>query len=167
MKDGNYYGTIKTFNVGKASTGTPQIAVTFAVTHEAAGAEWRQIEQIDRTVYLYLSDAAYAHTEKKLESLNFNFDWNNPAFPPDTAATLCCRTENYQGKAREKWDLPAGNGGGDVEPLSADDIRRLASKRAKANTPPRGRPTPPPAKPSAPPAEPTDSAPVAGDDIPF
>lgn len=114
---GKYWGTNPRGIATKSSTGTPAIAITFHVEYNGT--------PYDRTVYLYLSDAAWEHSYKKLKRLGFNGDFDAPKFSVD-GAELECKFEQYQGKDREKWELA----GGDFEIAKADDgtIKAMARK---------------------------------------
>ena len=80
-------------------------------------------------MYLYLSDAAWPYSSKKLTALGFNGNFAQPQFaaPTDDGwIHLACKHEDYRGTVREKWDL-AGNGPERTAP-PADDLRRLTAK---------------------------------------
>jgi len=147
MSEGNYYGTIKKAVTSQSKNGKPQICITFDVTHFANGGDWEPLSSNqERTVFLFLTDAAWEYTEKKLMGLGFNGDFDDPQFTEQNA-TLECTVELYEGKEREKWDISGG--GYEPERAPTDVIRTLNAKwRSRAGTPattpkPNGRPESP------------------------
>jgi hypothetical protein len=180
LPDGVYYGTISGAQVGKsAKKQTPQIVITFRITHQADSSKPEgsvAIAPATASVYVYLSEGAWLYSEKKLEALGFNFDWTNPAFT-EKGSWLTLKHELYEGKQQERWELP-GDGGGAGEALTADEIRTLTARRQKKQPTTRPRPTPPAQQEAAQPAAaapataPASSAfatppPPTGDEIPF
>lgn len=165
---GTYYGTPTKGVTGAASTGTPQMVVTFNVTHIAdSEGGWQEIQPITATVYLFLSDGAWEYSEKKLKAMNFNGNFDSPEFACD-GIELVCDHETYNNKTREKWDIA---GGSEVKKADANQIRTLSAKwkqSAKPSSAPK-----PPGKPAAPPAAKkpamanAGAAPIDPDEIPF
>lgn len=137
--EGAYLGTLTKGAVGVVGKkNTPAMCLTF------------QVEDQVRTVYLYLSEAALPHTEKKLVSLGFNGIYEAPEFTRTERVELRCKHEEYEGKTMERWDL-----GFLPKPADKDTLSTLSAKfRArnavpKPTTPPPGPPSrkPPPPKP--------------------
>jgi hypothetical protein len=128
--DGVYFGKPVSMVSGYSSKDTPQIVAEFTITHIAHDGQWVEVQQANRRVYLYTSDAAWPNTSKRLEVLGFNGDFNHPDFSDTVKAegvSLACKIEEYQGKSREKWDIN-GSGGGEVKPLPADKARQLSAR---------------------------------------
>jgi hypothetical protein len=128
---------------------TPTFVVDLAITHEAKGGEWAPIGEEKRTLYLYLSDAAWPYAAKDLERLGFNGDFERPAISKIEGFEVKCVQEMYQGKTKEKWSL-AREGEREKKPASKDALRLLAAKWK--NAAPAPRPSSAPPKPALPPA---------------
>lgn len=168
---GSYYGKPTQGVTGAASTGTPQMVVTFNVTHIAnTDGEWESIAPFDVRTYNFLSDGAWPHSEKRLKAIGFNGNFDAPAFNCDGIA-LRCEHDTFNNKPKEKWDIDIG--GGEVKKADDNTIRSLTAKwkgAAKPSAAPK-----PPGKPAAPAAarKPAMAGagathePVAEDDIPF
>lgn len=139
---GIYHGTPDTAVTSTAKTGTPQLVITFNLTHVADGPSWVELPTGQTAdVYLFLSDAAWPFTEEKLKALGFNGDFADPKFSDQVYAEgvdLECRHESYQGKVRAKFEMMGGN---KPEPAAADVMRQL-NARWKAKTAPAPRPAP-------------------------
>lgn len=165
---GSYYGRPTQGVTGTASTGTPQMVLTFNVTHIAnAEGEWDSITPFDARSYVFLSDGAWPHSEKRLKAIGFDGNFDSPKFNCDGIA-LRCEHDNYNGKPKEKWDIDTG--GGEVKKADDNVIRTLAAKwrsAAKPSSAPK-----PPGKPAAPARQPVaagsgGAAPLDPDEIPF
>lgn len=143
--EGQYTGDLMQWEVGEAKTGTPQMVLTFAV------------EEARRTVFLALSDAAWAYTEEKLIGMGFNGDFENPEFSKSNGVALYMKHDTYNGVTKEKWDISTGI---NVTPAKVD-VRKSLSRRwrsqhgsspkpAASAPPPRTAPrsAPPPAAPA-------------------
>ena len=142
-KPGIYLARFHSGVTTEASTGTPQLALKFEVSHIAENGAWIELqESMDRTVFLSLTDAAWPFAKKKLERSNFNGDFSNPQLTLPDGCELTCTEDSYQGRTRSRWDIPLG----DVEqkPASADVVRRLAAqwKSMQARPAPTARPAP-------------------------
>lgn len=156
---GTYRGQLKGGVVTTARTGTEQMALMFDVTEYWNGASHESVTPpAERTVFLSLTDKAMPYTKTKLESLNFNGDFEDPQFQTDPeGAQLTCTEDTYQGKKHEKWDL-AGFGG-NLEKAGTDKLRRLnarwkagGGKTTKAKTAAPAAPAAPSGPPPATPA---------------
>jgi len=153
MNATNYYGKVRQGILGTANNEkkTPYIALTITLTHEAENGQWVDIQPVDRTVYWHLSDAAWPHTVKRLETIGFTGDFNTIAFAGDAVdagTEWNCQHEEFQGKTRERWDLANwGDGGKEHISPAGDDVRKFNARWRTdhaANRPPAGRPAPPP-----------------------
>lgn len=157
MDDGLYYASILDAVTATATTGRPQMAIRFSITHQAEGNGWKEICPQDKYIYLTLDGAAMPYSEQKLEALGFNGDFERPVFESANGVNLTCRHETYEGKSREKWELADWGGGREPEPAGADVIRKLnalwKAKREQAARKPTGQPQRP-APPAPPPADP-------------
>jgi len=178
MDEGNYYGRLVSGALGVANNGSEQMVLTWEITHVAIDGQWADIQPCQRRMYLSFSGGAEPYTRKKLESLGFNGDFENPGFGDDATAkglTLVCKHNEHKGNTQERWDL-AGFGESEIKRATPDVARRRAAlwrqqHQARPAQPGRTRPTaakpaaPPPVD-DAPPPEP-DSAADAGDPAPF
>lgn len=147
--EGDYHGSIIKTGVGESSQkGTPYIFVECDVTHiadDSAERGWRLIESpFKRTVYMYLSDEAWPYTELKLEQLQFNGDFTNPAFEVG-GVPLTCKFEQYQGKNKERWDITYSGGGGEHKGVTSDVLRTLNAKWKQTHQAAPAAPEAPPA----------------------
>lgn len=154
---GTYRGQLKDAVTTEAKTGSLQLALTFGVTERWNGTGWEGVAApADRKLFISLTDKAWPYSSAKLEALNFNGDFESPAFETDPAGVeLVCTEETYEGKPRERWAL--GSWGRELEQAAADKLKRLnarwratvgGSKTPKATTAAPITPKPPP--PSAP-----------------
>ena len=156
MVPGRYYGKIMFAQSSTSSKGTPQIVIDFSVTHmRGQDGKSQAIDPTPAKVYVYLSPEAYDKSEARLKKLGFNFNFAQPSFS-EKGGYLDMKLEEYQGKTREKWELP----GGGPPPLTAEMIRDLNARHAALS----GGQTAPPSDAGDEP--PMDEAPT-GDDIPF
>ena len=125
---GTYRGKLKTGVVTTAGTGNEQMALAFDIGEHWNGTSYDLIASAERTVFLSLTDKAMPYTKSKLESLNFNGDFENPQFQADPAGVdLTCTEDTYEGKTRERWDL-ASWGGGNLEKAGTDKLKRLNAR---------------------------------------
>lgn len=141
------------------------------------------VEQYPRALFLPLTERAAEITAEKLERLGIVFDtWaqvdeNDPNCVSivGNRTRLTCKHETYQGKTRDRWDVPFAGGGVQVESVDkteAAKVQALFGRFAKgrkaapaqvAAPVPAPAPAPAPAtaaKRSAPPV-PESPAPVA------
>jgi len=140
---GTYFAAYLGGETCEASTGTPQLALRFDVTHVAEDDQWTELaEVLVRTVYLSLTDSAWPYAKKKLVRLNFNGDWDDPQLAPgDDGCELVCAEDIYKGVSRMKWDIPLG----DMENKPAgQDVKRRLAALWKSETAPKARPKPAP-----------------------
>lgn len=102
-----------------------------------------------RTVYLYTTEKAWPHTERKLRFLGWNGATDESAtFTNCSGVELSMRSEAYQGKQQEKWDLAPPP----KENAPADSLGRLAARfRAGGPVPRPSSPRPPAPAPKPPP----------------
>jgi hypothetical protein len=141
--EGVYFGKPVSMVGGESRNGTGQIVAEFTITHIAHDGQWVEVQQANRRVYIYTSDAAWQNSKTRLESLGFNGYFNKPDFSDAVKAegvSLVCKIEEYQGKNHEKWDVSGG--GGEMKPMPADKARQL-SARWKNEHPPKSTPAQP------------------------
>lgn len=120
---------------------TPCLALQFNVPIPDEG-------DIERTVYLYVSDSAIQYTDEKLERLGFNGNFEAPEFSNAGDVELSRKFEVYEGKDQERWDIARGGGGGFEHPAGPADVARRLSQRWRAMH--GTKPASAPAKPAAP-----------------
>jgi len=130
---GNYTGVSKDVGMDTSKKGSTYLDIIFEITHVAENGQWIGIDPQDRHLRLFLTDAAWSYTERKLDDLEFNGDFKNPQIT-DKGVILECEHEIYEGQTREKWDLP-GDGNRDRQAPPDDELRKLSAryKTATAN----------------------------------
>ena len=127
--------------------------------HDMLAGGWlpAPVSEEERRVYVSLSDGAWPYSERKLTSLGFNGDFDNPEFSEAIATDgvdLMCKVGEFKGKSQEKWELAGW--ASDIEPAAEDKVKRL-NARWNATASKAQSPTPSPAK-SQPPAEATPAS---------
>lgn len=122
IEPGKYWGDLLSIETGESGENkTPCISLRFQIE----GQEDEQGGSLVRTVYLFLTDAAWEFTAKKLESIGFNGDFAEPAVETERVL-LACRIEEWNGKDRDRWDF--ANWGSGMENLETDTVRDLNAK---------------------------------------
>lgn len=162
LDKGYYWGNIIDFGTAKTEKGTPYFYLTCNVVSVWCGANYVDIPVVERTVFIYLSDAAMEYSAPKLASIGFNGDFASPDIGDDAkddGVRLENDPETYEGKEREKWQLHTKRAL-EHKPVDNNEIRRL-------NALYRNTMSAEPAKPSV--APPTAAPSMAGgpDDPPF
>lgn len=134
------------FPLGKK--GDVEVHLTFDIVDQAGTPTGNK-----RTVFLYTTADAMPYTEKKLNHLAWNGDTATPVFGNPRGIELQMRSETYEGKPKEKWDLAPPP----KENAPAESLNKFAARwRASAPVP---RPaTKPPAPPTAKPPPPPPTA---------
>lgn len=167
---GSYWGNLIAFGFSQSENKkkTPYIWLTWNVTLRAGAEDWERLEQpIERTINVYMSDAARPFSRPKLEALGFNGEFDDGKMDFSTEAKengheLVAEDDHFDNKKRLKWDLPHA-GGFLHDKAPAPLVTELNAKWQSENPPtPAGRPTAPPS--TAPP--PADAAPAEGDEPP-
>ncbi len=156
-KPGLYHARYLEGKTTEASTGTPQLALKFEVTHIAVAtpegnSAWQELDEpMDRTIFLSLTNAAWPYAKKKLERNNFNGDFDNPQLVMPDGIELVCQEDTYQGRTRSRWDIPRGDAA-EAKPAGQDKVRRLNAlwkvEQAKATAPKATAPKLPTAPPT-------------------
>jgi hypothetical protein len=184
LNPGTYFGTLNSVHVGKSERkGSPYIGIVFDVGMAWNGAAWQQISPEQRTVRMYLTDAALPYTMEKLAKMGFQGDFQNPQFVGELVekgSQLVCQHEPYLAadgttKMSEKWEFPYSGGGNDVESPETSELLNFnaafASYKSTSAAPSSPPPTPPAATPNvdgspAPTGRGVAPAPADGDDLP-
>lgn len=172
MNEGVYWGAAIAYQSARTKNGSPQVVITWKITHEQNGEEWADLPApVERRSYWSLAGGAFDITCDRLKRL----DWNG-VFDANMAITaegqeLYMKMETYNGKSKERWDLSAGQQ--ELDPLDPAAIRQLnaqyaAKQRAAGKTakPPSKRSVGTPADAPTGPTPPDDGSPPV-DDIPF
>jgi hypothetical protein len=174
LAPGSYLGLLVSGTPGASpEKKSPLIDVTFKIVSRAGTNGWEDVTPpMDRRVSIYLSDAAWTYSERKLEQLGFNGSFRQPDFSDESKTTgviLNCSHEDYKGKPVEKWEIAFGGGGSKLEDMPTDVARVMEAKwRATHGAKPTPKPAAKPAAKSAPapaPAAPPPPAPVPGNGI--
>jgi hypothetical protein len=126
MNDGIYWGIPKSAVTTTSSNNNPQLEVKFDVTAVANDQNgWDDISPAqERTIWISLTDKAWKYSKPKLDKLGFTGNFDAPAFNNTEGVELVCKNEEYNGRAKEKWDLN-GFGGGTATKAASDVTRRL------------------------------------------
>lgn len=119
---------------------TPYLAIKGRLTHERTpdGVNLPLSSPPERTIFLYLSSDAFAYTVERLEPLGFNGDFASPRLDDQHMRGLWaeCTYELYDGKNRERWNVPGGGRSFTPKAAGTDTIRRLnAMYRNRAGGP--------------------------------
>jgi hypothetical protein len=147
---GTYWMGELRLGTAESDKGTPYFFIEGRITHMANGDKTEEVPNPDqRTIFMYLSDKAYPYTVDKLDALGFNGDFGKPALAPEHMAGIwvTCKHETYDGKLKERFELPGG--GIEHKAVTADAIRKInamyrarkqqSGKSATPSTPPRSR----------------------------
>lgn len=130
------------------TSGKPYMAVVLQVSHHDDGSGTpRAIDPVNRTLSLWMTDAAWEHTRDKLKALGFHGDFEKPQFTlPADGVWLTMSHETYNGKEREKWELASWGDKQAGDALGHDlAIRFSARYRTETNLTPKpaGKPATP------------------------
>lgn len=133
FEPGMYWMETPQLGTTNSSKGTPAIFLKGRITHVAIGGETKPYPlPTERTLWEYLSDAAFQYSIERLNSVGFNGDFANPQLSGDHSKGVWveCSVELYDGKQKERWQL-AGGGGSNVEHAQFDSetVRRLTALR--------------------------------------
>ncbi len=131
FEPGLYWMAEPQMGTSKSAKGMPFLFLQGEITHISQNGESVSVPvQAERTVRLYLSDAAFPYTMDRLRPLGFNGDFANPQLTGEHVKGIWadCSVEMYEGKSHEKWQLPGGGSVGH-EPLDSDTVRRLTAMR--------------------------------------
>lgn len=127
IESGEYNATLVGVTFGKSkNTGTPCIA-----------SEWYiEEEETKRTVYTYLSKKAKKNSFKKLETMGFNGDFDNPEFSIEQTQLLCTISEyeddSGESQENEKWDFASWGSPG-VEDADRKTVKQLNAEWKKSH----------------------------------
>lgn len=117
---------------------TPFFALTFNIRGRVENEREIPVENSQRTVYLYLSEAALEMSVDVLAFLGYDKDslkFLNPEVNgffnfAGKEADLWCKVEEYQGGTKEKWSVSMPRQ--PVTPIEEKELRRLDSLFGKA-----------------------------------
>lgn len=117
---------------------TPYFALKFKIVARVENEKECPVEAGERTVYLYLSEAALEMTIDAVTYLGFDKD-SVRFLNPDTqnfynfagkVADLWCKIEEYKGQSKEKWSISLPRK--PATPIDDKDMRRLDDLFGKA-----------------------------------
>lgn len=147
---------------------TPTFCIDLTVTHVADSGDWRGITEEKRTLFMYMSEGAWPYTQKDLERLGFNGDFDKPELSQRAheGFEVRCAHEEYNGKTREKWSL-AREGDREKKPLAKDQARVLAARWKTATQAAKPATGMPPAPPKAAAPVPAGASGSSGNEPPF
>lgn len=150
LPEGIYTGTIKSWGLSEAKTGTLQVFFRFEVSHEGEVSEW--------TIFRPITEASAEYTFADLRSLGYpldTFDELEPDHPKAHSFSgleipVELTTEEYQGKSKPRWQFAFGGGGGGklkaVPKAKVTKLNDLYGPKLRAQAKVAERPKPPPAK---------------------
>ncbi len=150
LNPGMYYAKAIQWGTAKSEKGSEYIFIEWDVTHRADGESWSDLPTPERrTMFLYLTENAWPITKDKLSALGFNGDFGDGmdfSAEAKDGFQVECRHETYNGKTRDKWDIP-GKG---IQHRAADNatVRKLNAmwkQQRSAGQVPTPRPLKPPA----------------------
>lgn len=160
LAPGSYFG--KLADAGLEAVGqnsTPAFTMNFTITHVAENGAWNPITEVNRSITLFMTDAAREYALADLRRLGFDGNFDAPKFDADVheGLELSLWHETYEGKLQEKLKVARLKQARERKPV-AEDIKRTLSALYRG-----GAPKPTPAAPSAPPRAPV---PARTDDEP-
>lgn len=134
---GSYKGTITEQALTKSEGGSSYVALKMKINGAAVG-----LEDYERTIKLYITDAAVAYTVEKLRAIGYdrhNFKEIDPSTPgyfefEGIEASVYCKHEVGQNGTGlfEKWDISTPKAGRTIEPLEPKALRELDNLFGKA-----------------------------------
>lgn len=164
---GQYRGVVREIVPSVTKTNkSPQVSIKVEIQWRwnAQTQSWDGVDAEDRWIFLSMSGGAVDYTMRKLDAIGFNGDFSNPMASNEAmneGIDLQCFHETYQGRTREKFEIPMGDY--EPTPLDAVAIRQLNEQwrqrnggtAAAAQPKPRPKPAGPP--PASPPTAPLES----------
>ena len=161
---GVYSGVCESIGMDTSKNGTELIDVIFNVTMQAMDGEWVAIKPLSRHIRIYLSDAAWESSTKKLDLLKFDGNFLEPKITGEMVV-LECNHETYNNKVGEKWELSGFNSERERTPPPQAVLTKLTA-RYQSDRGPGPISTPPPV--TSPSSPQTSQSVVPEDDtIPF
>lgn len=158
-KGGLYVGECTGQFTGQSESGkkSPYFALKFSIVARVENETEHNVDWGERTVYMYLSEAALPVTVDILSHLGYDkdslkfLDPNQQGFFDFTGkrCDLWCKLEEYNGQMKEKWSVSTPRP--PVTPIEDKELRRLDSLFGKAIRARRG-PGIPAVEPASPPA---------------
>lgn len=132
FEPGMYFMSTPTMGTANSKNGKPFLFLQGNITHVSINGEPIAVPDVsERTVRLFLSDAAFPYTMDRLKPLEFNGDFVEPKLGGEhlKGVWVECSHETYEGKVQERWQLPGGGGGVEHEQLDSETVRRLTALR--------------------------------------
>lgn len=104
-QEGIYYGVCSECAMDTSKNGTELVDIVFDISMMAVNGQWVSVgESFKRHVYIYLTDAAWEMSKRKLEALQFNGNFEIPQITNE-GVNLQCSHETYNNKLRDRWEL--------------------------------------------------------------
>ena len=137
---GRYWGKITRQKLGQASTGTPQLVLSFTVLGKVDPADpdgnlLPVMQQYERTIFRSITEKTIEWVGQDLETLGFTggsyrqFDEDDPEccdLRGNELAFSCNHEAHYKtGEPCEKWSIASDGSGLEVKPLDDQAIRKL------------------------------------------
>lgn len=168
-REGNYNATVLSQAFGESKEkGTPYFALTIRPDEFDAGEPEMQAVQgaQERTIWMYLTEGTAEFVARDLRTIGFSGN-SFAELDPDSAKhhsfvgqiiSVYCKTEQYNGKEKEKWQISSGGGKIEHKGIDSKTTRKLDAlfgKHLKAAKPGNGK------------APASSSKPLTNDEIPF
>lgn len=132
FEPGLYWMAEPRMGTANSTKGKPFLFLQGQITHYSMNGQSLPVpEPAERTLRLFVSDAAFSYTMDRLLPLEFNGDFANPQLGGEHAKGVWveCSAETYEGKPQERWQLPGGGGSIEHEPFDSETVRRLTALR--------------------------------------
>ena len=116
---GTYWGRLKSSELKFTNDGKPHFDLVFSVDFIDRNGNWVPLDApLERTMAVYLTDAAKPTSRQKLVAVGFNGNFKSPGYNAigkndkgedltviTGGAALRCEIETYKDKPHEKWEL--------------------------------------------------------------
>lgn len=153
LAPGNYFGKLADAGLeAVGQNGTPAFTMNFTITHVAESGAWAPISEVNRSITLFMTDAARQYALGDLRRIGFDGNFDAPKFDADVheGLELSLWHELYEGKTQEKLKIARLRQARERKPVG-DDIKRTLSALYKGSAPKQAMPAPsaPPRVPAA------------------
>lgn len=127
--EGNYWGRVIEVGTGVSNNvkKTPYIYLICEISQQEVNDEWRSLTSLQtRTIWVYVSDSAMPYSAPKLVAIGFNGDFSKPDVGDEAKKGLVleCSHDVWDGRPKERWDLP-GRSQLEHKEVTPDTVRRL------------------------------------------
>ena len=127
LDQGFYAGIKKSIGMDTSKSGTALIDIVFTVTLHSVGGKWVPIDPVEKHVRIYLSEAAWASSQQKLDHIGFNGDFTTPDITSEWV-NLECQHQMYENKKQEKIELSGWGTQRERVVPNNDALRKLTAR---------------------------------------